>query len=69
MPIAIDRHEVRRLVDDEAAQLVEVLPRAEYDWSHLAGALHLHLKQMDRARVSATLDANRPVIVYCYDFQ
>jgi rhodanese-related sulfurtransferase len=64
-----DRDEVRRLVEEEAAHLVEVLPRAKYEWSHLAGALHLHLKEMDRSKVSATLDASRPVIVDCYDYQ
>jgi rhodanese-related sulfurtransferase len=66
MPIVIDRDRVRQLVEQEAAQLVEVLPRAEYDEEHLAGAVSLPLKQLNRATV-ATLDRARPVITYCHD--
>ena len=66
MPIVIDRDRVRQLVDREAAQLVEVLPRAEYDAEHLAGAVSLPLKQLSAA-TAATLDRARPVITYCND--
>jgi rhodanese-related sulfurtransferase len=66
MPIVIDRDRVRQLVDQEAAQLVEVLPRAEYDEEHLAGAVSLPLKQLTAA-MAATLDRARPVITYCHD--
>jgi rhodanese-related sulfurtransferase len=66
MPIVIDRDRVRQLVDQEAAQLVEVLPRAEYDAEHLAGAVSLPLKQLSAA-TAATLDRARPVITYCHD--
>jgi rhodanese-related sulfurtransferase len=50
----------------DAAQLVEVLPRSEYEEEHLPGAIHLPLKSLTResARI---LDASRPVIVYCAD--
>jgi rhodanese-related sulfurtransferase len=48
------------------AQLVEVLPRDEYDEEHLPGAIHLPLKQLD-AETAAVLDRARPVIVYCWD--
>jgi len=37
MPTDIDRHALQRLVAD-GAQLVEVLPPAEYDEEHLPGA-------------------------------
>jgi rhodanese-related sulfurtransferase len=66
MPIVIDRDRVRQLVDQQAAQLVEVLPRAEYDEEHLAGAVSLPLKQLSAA-TAATLDRARPVITYCHD--
>jgi rhodanese-related sulfurtransferase len=66
MPSVIDRDRVRWLVEQEAAQLVEVLPRAEYDAEHLAGAVSLPLKQL-RAVTAATLDRARPVITYCHD--
>jgi rhodanese-related sulfurtransferase len=66
MPIVIDRDRVRQLVEQEAAQLAEVLPRAEYDEEHLAGAVSLPLKQLSAA-TAATLDRDRPVITYCHD--
>ena len=49
-------------------QVVEVLPRHEYDDEHLPGALHLPLKHLD-GRAAEALDEARPVIVYCYDTQ
>lgn len=39
----IGRDEVRRLVSDEAGQLVEVLPAKEYEEEHLPGAVNLPL--------------------------
>jgi rhodanese-related sulfurtransferase len=62
--VALD--EVRRLLDEEQAQLVEVLPRAEYEDEHLPGALSLPLKEISPA-AAGVLDPARPVIVYCYD--
>lgn len=65
MPGSIDRSELLGLLE-AGAQLVEVLPRAEYDDEHLPGAIHLPLKELtpDTARV---LDPGRPVVVYCWD--
>lgn len=48
------------------SQLVEVLPRDEYDEEHLEGAIHLPLKQLS-TETAAVLDPGRPVIVYCWD--
>jgi rhodanese-related sulfurtransferase len=48
------------------AQLVEVLPRAEYEEQHLPGAISVPLKELDADRV-AGLDRTTPVIVYCWD--
>lgn len=67
MPTGIDREEVRRLVRDEGAQLVEVLPRRSYEALHLPGAVSIPLKRLDRETTSV-LDRTRPVIVYCYDY-
>jgi hypothetical protein len=61
----ITRDEVRRLVG-AGAQLVEVLPRDEFDDEHLPGAISLPLKSLT-AVTSAVLDRSRPVIVYCWD--
>lgn len=69
MPRSIGRDEVRRLVDQEGAVVAEVLPRAEYDWAHLAGAIHLPLKGWDVEAIVDQLDRDRPVIVYCNDYQ
>lgn len=66
MPTVIDRDRLHQLVDQEAAQLVEVLPRAEYDAEHLAGAVSLPLKQL-RAATATILDRAHPVITYCHD--
>ncbi len=65
MPSSIDRHTLLALLDD-GAQLVEVLPRAEYDEEHLPGALHLPLKALT-AESARVLDPARPVVVYCWD--
>jgi len=68
MPVAVDRDAVQRLLAEEAAQLVEVLPEKEFGEEHLAGAINIPLKQLDE-RATRELDRERPVIVYCNDFQ
>jgi rhodanese-related sulfurtransferase len=66
MTVRIELAELHRLIGEQA-QLVEVLPPAEYAEAHLPGAINLPLKQLDRASAAA-LDRSRPVIVYCYDY-
>ena len=68
MPTPIDREEVQRLLREEQAQLVEVLPSDGYDDEHLPGAINIPLKTLDPETTRA-LDRQRPVIVYCYDYQ
>jgi rhodanese-related sulfurtransferase len=68
MPTPIDREELQRLVRQEGAQLVEVLPRDEYDDEHLPNAINIPLKTLD-GESTRVLDRLRPVIVYCYDYQ
>jgi len=65
MPASIDLGQLKRLLDD-GAQLVEVLPPAEYAEEHLPGAMNIPLKELDAA-AAAQLDRSRPVVVYCYD--
>lgn len=67
MPRSVDRNDVQRL-QAAGAQVVEVLPAEEYEWRHIAGAINLPLKQLDR-RSARKLDPSRPVITYCDDFQ
>lgn len=62
----MDRQEVFRLVEQEMAQLVEVLPRETYELAHLPGAVHIGLRDLDR-QARELLDTARPVIVYCAD--
>lgn len=64
-PASVNRKEVRRLVE-AGAQLVEVLPREEFDEEHLPDAISLPLRS-PTAETSAALDRSRPVIVYCWD--
>ena len=68
MPTSIDRHELQRLLAEQEAQLVEVLPADEYADEHLPGAINIALKELDHA-ARGRLDRARPVIVYCYDDQ
>jgi rhodanese-related sulfurtransferase len=68
VPTAIFRNGVRRLVQEEGAQLVDVLPREEYEEEHLPGAINIPLKELDREMI-ARLNRDASVIVYCHDYQ
>ena len=68
MPTPIDRHRLQRLLTEQQAQLIEVLPAAEYEDEHLPGAINIPLKELDR-ETTRKLDRGRPVIAYCYDYQ
>jgi rhodanese-related sulfurtransferase len=66
MPTEIhDRNVVRALIDG-GAQVVEVLPREEYEEDHLPGAVNLPLRRIETEARTA-LDPSRPIIVYCWD--
>ncbi len=67
MPIPVDRERVQQLLS-EGAQLVEVLPQAEYEDEHLPGAINIPLKELS-AETARQLKRNQPVIVYCHDYQ
>lgn len=68
MPTPIDRRELQRLLADERAQLVEVLPKAEFEDEHLPGAINIPLKRLN-LESAHELEHGLPVIVYCYDSQ
>jgi rhodanese-related sulfurtransferase/CBS domain-containing protein len=65
MTTRVELAALERLLD-QGAQLVEVLPEAEYAEAHLPGAVNIPLKRLDREAAEA-LDRERPVVVYCYD--
>ena len=66
MPIPIDRDDVCRLTA-QGAQLVDALPREDYEDSHLPNAISIPLKELD-ASTAARLRRDVPVITYCADF-
>jgi len=59
-----DRREVQELMRN-GAQVVEVLPREEYEEDHLPGAVHLSLHRIEAE--AGRLDPARPTVVYCWD--
>ena len=63
MVTKIWRDEVQRLIRDEAAQMVEVLPPPEFESEHIQGAINIPLKSLNEETTSG-LDKDRPVIVY-----
>ena len=67
MPTEIGREEVRRLLA-EGAQLVEVMPAEDFAAEHISGAINIPLKELNR-ETARVLDDQRPVIVYCSDYQ
>ncbi len=67
MPKMIDLDDVQRLLG-EHAQLLDVMSRKAYEESHLPGAIHISLEELDE-RSAAGLDRDRPVITYCSDYQ
>jgi rhodanese-related sulfurtransferase len=64
---SVGNQEVRRLVAEEGAVVIEVLPHQEYEQEHIAGAINIPLKELTTAAVES-LDRGRPLIVYCHDF-
>jgi rhodanese-related sulfurtransferase len=68
MPTPVDRDELQRLLVERQAQLVEVLPAADYEDEHLPGAINIPLKELEHETTRA-LNRARPVVAYCYDYQ
>lgn len=66
MRTTVDVREVEKLIA-AGAQIVEVLPREEYEEHHLPGALSMPLSSL--GSWADELDRDRPVVVYCYDMQ
>ena len=66
MTTPITSDDVVRLMEEDT-QIVDVLPRWEYDEEHLAGAISIPAKRLDRDSV-AQLRSDRPVVVYCHDY-
>jgi rhodanese-related sulfurtransferase len=65
MVASVNRSDVQRLAE-QGAQIVEVLPPAEFDDEHLPAARNLPLKTLGPHTVG-DLDPGVPVVVYCWD--
>jgi rhodanese-related sulfurtransferase len=61
----VGHEEVQRLLGD-GAEIVEVLPRAEYDEFHIRDAISIPLKEL-RSEAIQALNRQQPVVVYCFD--
>jgi rhodanese-related sulfurtransferase len=69
VPTSLFRNDdVSKLVEEEAAQLVDVLLREEYEEEHLPGAINIPLEELDREG-TAQLRRDASVVVYCHDYQ
>ena len=58
----IDRAALLALIED-GAQVVDVLPEAEYAAQHIPGAISLPLRRLT-AETAAVLRRDKPVVVY-----
>jgi rhodanese-related sulfurtransferase len=62
MPTSITRDELQELIGD-GAQIVDVLPPAEFGQYHLPGAISIPLKELDVTNTER-LSKDKPVVVY-----
>jgi len=62
----IGREEVERLIA-QGAQLLDVLPREQYEQEHIPGAISAPLSHLQQE--AGQLPRNRAIVVYCYDSQ
>jgi len=66
----VNRIDLTRFIElqKQGAQVLEVLPRKQFDEQHIPGAMSLPLSQFKTSEL-AKLDRNRVVVVYCWDYQ
>jgi rhodanese-related sulfurtransferase len=67
MPKEANRYQVKEMLA-VGGQLIEVLPREDYEHWHLPGAVNIPLKDF-HSEFLEQFDKERPVIVYCMDTQ
>jgi phage shock protein E len=65
MALRITRDDVHRMAA-EGALLIDMLPEIEYAEEHIAGAVNIPLRKLDR-QTTAHLPKDASLIVYCYD--
>lgn len=62
MVTSIDRARLLELID-QGAQVVDVLPDAEYRAQHIPGAVSIPLRRLN-AETASVLRRDKPVVVY-----
>ena len=67
MPVEIRRKDLKTLVAQGRAQLIEVLPASEYKKEHLPQAINIPLGNLT-AEATKPLRKDMAVIVYCAQF-
>lgn len=68
MPIEIRRKDVKTLIAQDRAQLLEVLSPEEYNKEHLPKAVNIPLKELT-AENTRHLRKDQALIVYCWNYQ
>ena len=68
MPTEIRRKEVKALVQQGRAQLVDVLPAREYKREHLPKAINIPLGDLNPETATQQLRKDQAIILYCTDF-
>ncbi len=59
----IDRVELLRLMEEESAQVVNVLPAGEYQRERIPGSINIPLKGLNE-ETTQVLSRSKPVVVY-----
>lgn len=66
--IAIDREQLKQMMDQNAVTVVEVLDRPQFDKFHLPGAINVPLSGDFETEIQKAVPSKtEPVAVYCYD--
>jgi len=64
----IDRDQLKRMIDENAVTVVEVLDADNFDKFHLPGAINVPLSDDFEDDIQVTVpDKTSPVVVYCLD--
>jgi rhodanese-related sulfurtransferase len=60
---AVEPDQARRLIDERAAQVIDVREQYEHDAGHIPGDAHLDMQHV--ALRTDSIDRDHPVIFYC----
>lgn len=64
----IDRQQLKRMIDEKTATIIEVLDKEQFDEFHLPGAVNVPVgDNFEREIESVIPEKHQPVVVYCMD--